>query len=127
MHGLTRKLMRQPVTETDTIKPARNGGWVDVSASTILWDSFEAPEALIRKGKWIDRPSLPSPTMYVRTGLSLSDSMLMRGDTVNAMRVYERSRDIAQALRVMDYFPPPMTMQRDLPRDPPPPADTSTP
>jgi hypothetical protein len=131
MHGLTRKLMREPVEETDTIKRARSGAWVDVHASTVLWDSFEAPAALIRKNKWIDRPSLPSPTMYVRTGLTLSDSMLMRGDAAGALRVYERTRAIAEAIQVMDYFPPPPSQllgdpARDAP-EPGPAGATGTP
>jgi len=107
MHGLTRKIMRDPVQETDTVRRLRGAGWVDLHATLVLWDAFEAPASLIRKGRWVDRPSLPSPTMYVRTGLTLSDTMLIRGDTASARRIYGVTRSLAEALDVLDYFPPP--------------------
>lgn len=106
-HGLTRRLARTPLSETDTMKLVRGEGWVDLDATIALWNDFDAPAALIRKDKWIDRPSAIIPNMYVNLGLSLQDSMLMRGDTTTAAAVFEVARSVARAARLGELSPTP--------------------
>jgi hypothetical protein len=104
-HGLTRKLSRTKIAETDTMKRVQFDGWMDVGATSALWDSFEAPSALIEKDKWVDEPSISVPMAYVFTGYALTDSMLQRGDTAAAARVFDRVRGVASAIGRGDLFP----------------------
>jgi hypothetical protein len=103
-YGLTRKLARAPVAATDNVRRIPGEGWVDNAATSALWNSFEAPASLIRKNRWIDQPSLSVPVMYVTTGIALTDSMLMRGDTAGSNAVRNRTQQMATALGLGEVF-----------------------
>jgi hypothetical protein len=104
-HGLTRKLSRRPLVETDTMKRLPWDGWMDVAATSALWNGFTAPASLIRKNKWIDKPSASVPMSYVVAGIALSDSMILRGDIAGANEVFDRAKSIAGAAGVADILP----------------------
>ncbi|HKS06999.1 MAG TPA: DUF2723 domain-containing protein [Gemmatimonadaceae bacterium] len=104
MQGLTRKLSRDTVRETATIKRVPGEGWVDVGTTKGLWSEFDAPESLMKKGKWIDQPSIGIPYLYVSSGLSLSDAMTIAGDTAGARQMFERSRGVACSVGLCDIF-----------------------
>ncbi|HYV99177.1 MAG TPA: DUF2723 domain-containing protein [Gemmatimonadaceae bacterium] len=103
MTGLTRFLSREPVKESNDIKRIEGElGWVDVTTTKALWDDFVGPPALIKKNKWIDKPSIGIPFLYVTAGLSLSEGLLMRGDSLGAEKVMGRVKGISSAVRMSD-------------------------
>jgi hypothetical protein len=61
---------------------------------------FLGPQALIKKGDWIDRPSVGIPYLYVATGLALSEALRATGRTQDAQQVMERARRVATAVRL---------------------------
>ena len=105
-HGLTRKLSRDTVKASATITRVQGEGWVDVAASKALWEEYTAPASLIKKHKWIDRPSLGIPYLYVTSGLSLADALYNSGDTTGAVNVLERARTISAAVGLGTIFGP---------------------
>lgn len=103
--GLASKLMPTPATATqDTIFVAGDG-WFDVRRTQALWDSvFMGPGALVRRGDWIDRPSVGIPYLYIATGASLAEAQRARGNVAAAEQVMARARDVAKAVRLSELF-----------------------
>ena len=111
-HGLTRKLSRDSIVASDRVMnvmgeglPGRPG-WIDITASKGLWDEFDAPESLIRKDKWIDRPSVGIPYLYLTLAVALADGLHARGDTATASALFEQARAISRAVRLEGLFTP---------------------
>ena len=79
--GLARKVLTSvPVATKDTINLCRaKGGWI-VKRSMALWDAFEAPAAFIRRGEWVDKPSVNIPALYVMSGYFLAEALGQAGD-----------------------------------------------
>ncbi|HEY0972840.1 MAG TPA: DUF2723 domain-containing protein [Gemmatimonadales bacterium] len=103
--GLARKLLPyQPEGSRDTlIIPGR--GAYDVQRSAALWtDVFEAPQSLIEKGSWIDRPSVGIPYLYVDAGLTLYEVMQMRGQQELAQQILRTTAGVATATGIADAF-----------------------
>jgi hypothetical protein len=76
-------------------------GWFDLPRTKALWnDVFKAPDALIRKGHWIDRPSVGIPYLYVATGLGLSEVLRIHGDEAGAQAVKNKAMRVASAVRL---------------------------
>lgn len=109
--GLARKLLPgKPTTGRDTVL-VQGMGYVDVPRTKALWDStFLGQQALIRKGDWVDRPSVGIPYLYVTTGLTLGDALAYRGETAERDRVLDVTQQVANAVRlgrvVEDPTPP---------------------
>src|SRR5688500_19743565 len=103
--GLARKLMPTvPTAGRDTLR-LPGEGWVDLATTKELWDNvFEAPESLIRKNDWIDRPSVGIPYLYVATGIVLSEGLERTGRTAAADSVIGRTEQVARATRLSDLF-----------------------
>jgi hypothetical protein len=113
--GLARKLLPgKPATGRDTVA-MQGQGYVDVARTKALWDSvFMGQAALIKKGNWVDRPSVGIPYLYVSTGLVLSDIMAYRGDSsVERAKVLETTRQLARAMNLGEISdaPPPLPVQ----------------
>jgi hypothetical protein len=104
MHGLTRRLARDSIVETPTIKRVSGEGWVDVGVSKTLWDEFAGPASLIKKNKWIDRPSIGIPFLYVSSGMSLTDGLLAKADTAGAESVMGRIKSVSTAVGLNEVF-----------------------
>ncbi|MHB1224327.1 MAG: glycosyltransferase family 117 protein [Gemmatimonadaceae bacterium] len=124
--GLARKLL--PVTPTasrDTI-PVPGRGMLDLQRTEALWfDVFEAPESLVAKGDWIDKPSVGIPYLYVDAGLTLAQALQLRGQDERAAEAFNMAIGVAKATRLSDDFGLPET----LPPAPtlPPAGDTAIP
>jgi hypothetical protein len=105
--GLARKLMPAPLTEgRDTLR-LPGEGWVDLATTKTLWDDvFEAPESLIRKGDWIDRPSVGIPYLYVATGIVLSEGLARTGREAAADSVLDITEQLAAATRLSELLGP---------------------
>jgi hypothetical protein len=104
VHGLTRKLMRDSVVESATVKFVPGEGFVDVATTKALWDGFEGPASLIKKNKWIDRPSIGIPFLYVSTGLALTDGLMAVHDTAGAGNVIDRVKAVSGAVGLSEIF-----------------------
>ena len=102
--GLARKLLPQPPTPSrDTVLTAE--GWLDLSTSVQLWDNdFLGPQAVIRRGLWVDRASVSIPYIYVATALNLAQVLAQRGDSAQAMRMAGAARRVASATGLEDMF-----------------------
>ena len=103
--GLARKLLpRTPTIGGDTI-PIPGRGPLDVSRTSALWfDNFQGPQALIRKGDWIDKPSVGIPYLYVDAGLALAQALQLRGQTPKAEQAFNTAIGVARATRLADEF-----------------------
>jgi hypothetical protein len=99
--GLASKVfVPPPVPGRDTLY-LQGDGWFDVKRTEALWKNvFLGPQALIKKGDWIDRPSVGIPYLYVATGLALSEALRATGRTQEAQQVMERARQVAAAVRL---------------------------
>ena len=125
--GLARKLLPyRPVPSADTLFVPGRGAF-DVQRSLALWnDVFEAPEALIRKGNWIDRPSVGIPYLYVDAGLTLSEIMQLRDQPQAARSILETTVAVAEATAIADEFGlSQMLRQQQAPPIPLTPGDTA--
>jgi hypothetical protein len=103
--GLARKLLpKAPTPSRDTlIIPGE--GWFDLARTEALWkNTFLGHQAIIRKGDWIDKPSVGIPYLYVTTGLLLASGLEITGQPQQAQQVYERARGVAKATRLDDLF-----------------------
>ncbi len=93
---------RKRVFSADTVF-VEGEGWLDVKRTQTLWDSvYLAQESFIKKGAWIDRPSVTIPYLYVVTGVELAHALALRGKTDDALRVFEETRKVAVVMRLQD-------------------------
>lgn len=98
--GFAQKLVDRPLTDTPAT-PRIAGMFVDVDRSKALWDTvYRAPEALIKKGDWVDRASVGIPYTYAITGAILAEAMSKQGDQKAASAVMNRVGQIARAARI---------------------------
>jgi hypothetical protein len=105
--GLASKLWVPPTAAAalkDTMY-VQGDGWIDIPRTRTLWtDVFQGPQSIVRKSGWPDRPSVGIPYLYVATGLSLSESLRAQGQTALAQQVYDRAKQVANAVRLGDIF-----------------------
>jgi hypothetical protein len=103
--GLAAKVFVPPAASTPDTMLVQGDGWMDVKRTTALWtDVFKAPDALIRRGDWIDQPSIGIPYLYVATGAELADAL--RGTNPQmAQQVYTKTRGVAEAMRMGNVLP----------------------
>jgi hypothetical protein len=104
--GLAYKLVGAPqVPSPDTLPTGES--FLDVRRSAELWKSvYRAPEAIARRGDWVDRPSISIPLVYIDSGLKVARALALRGDTAAAARVAERVESVIQAARLDSLFAP---------------------
>jgi hypothetical protein len=57
---------------------------------------------VINTGDWIDRPSVGIPYLYVATGMELAEALKQRGNVERARQVFDKSKKIAQIVRLDD-------------------------
>src|SRR5262249_10103363 len=80
-------------------------GWFDVDRSKQLWSEvFKGPQAVISEGKWIDRPSVSMPAMYVFAGTELSEALKRTGRASEANAVFSKTRDVAKATGLQEIL-----------------------
>ena len=133
--GLARKVLpAEPVATKDTVQ-LPGEGWVDVKRSLSLWDGFEAPKAFIRRGQWVDKPSVNIPALYVMSGYFLAEALGQVGDRAQADSVLRTAGAVAQASSLSDLFrpqvpqaqTPPLPETGDVPQASPVPVPAPTP
>ena len=98
--GLASKVFVPPPAPTKDTVFVQGDGWFDVQRTKSLWTTvFKAPNALIRRGDWIDQPSVGIPYLYVATGLELAE-MLRDQDPASARDILNQTRAVASAVRL---------------------------
>lgn len=102
VQGFASKLLpHQPEPSLDTLPLPSGQGYMDVARSNALWSEvMEGKESLIRKGGWVDRPSVGIPYLYVDLGLMLSDAQRTRGNQQVADEYLAETLEIARAMRL---------------------------
>jgi hypothetical protein len=98
--GLAAKVFIPPTAPgVDTVY-VQGDGWFDTARTKTLWtDVFQAPKSLIRRGDWIDQPSVGIPYLYVATGLELAEALQGR-DPQTAHKVFDETKLLAKAVRL---------------------------
>ena len=101
--GFVQKIMPDRVAETpDT--PRISGLSVDINRTKALWFTvYHAPDALIRQGDWVDRPSFGIAYTYAFTGAILADGLSRLGDTRDASKIMEKVKQIVHAARIEGF------------------------
>lgn len=101
--GMAQKLMPDSVEAGPGIV-ATPSGYFDLRRTEALWTQvYRAPEALIREGDWIDRPSTGIALGYAITGQTLARALFQRGDESEAQEVMHRVEGMARAARLDDF------------------------
>jgi hypothetical protein len=119
--GLAAKVFTPPAQSTTDTLLIQGDGWMDVSRTTALWtDVFKAHDALIRRGDWIDQPSIGIPYLYIATGAELADALRMQNPQL-AQQVYSKTRQVAEAMNLGAALP---SAQEMLPEVVPPSGDS---
>jgi hypothetical protein len=123
VQGLATKIMGSPVVASPDTMPLPGVGHLDVPRSRALWKGFGAPEAIVRRGDWVDRPSISIPVAYVGMALLLGQAYDAQGKVAEADSVRRRGLDIAEATRTLELFvdpsaapPAPRAASGDVPR-----------
>ena len=103
MQGFVQKIMTDRVAETPAT-PHISGLNVDLDRSKALWFTvYHAPDALIRQGDWIDRPSYGIAYTYAFTGAILADGLGRLGGTRDATAIMQKVKKIVQAARIEGF------------------------
>src|SRR5689334_1003228 len=67
--GLAAKVFLPPKESKGDTLYVQGDGWIDVGRTKALWSQvFQAPKSLVRRGDWIDQPSIGIPYLYFATG-----------------------------------------------------------
>jgi hypothetical protein len=91
-----------PVPGRDTVA-VPGEGFVDVARSKALWTTvYEAPKAFIRRGDWVDQPSVMIPGLYVLHGSVLASVLQANGDAAGARAVEQTTRQVARVANLED-------------------------
>ena len=101
--GFVQKIMPDSVQETPAT-PRLSGLNVDLARTKALWfNVYRAPDAIIKEGDWIDRPSFGIPYTYAFTGAILSEGLARTGDTRDAAVVVDKVKKIVKAARIEGF------------------------
>ncbi len=98
--GLATKIMPRVLTPSPDTLPLPGSGYFDLVRSLALWRGYEAPASIIRRGDWIDRPSVGIPYVYLITASELAEALGAR-DTAGSDRLKREAMEIAAAARVL--------------------------
>jgi hypothetical protein len=95
--GLLQHLLPNPVADS-------SGRAFNIGRTDSLWAIYRGPAAIVRRGDWIDRPSLPTPVDYTLLGLNLSDALDREGKTARATEIRNQVIAVIKAARMEDIF-----------------------
>ncbi|MEP6731734.1 MAG: DUF2723 domain-containing protein [bacterium] len=115
VQGLANKIEPTEIVATKDTLAAGGTGHIDVVRTRALWSAYGAPPAMIRRGDWVDRPSVGIPLIYVGTAMMLGEVAEQRGEMKEAERMRRQGVDLAEGTRTLEYFtpsaPPPPRIQ----------------
>ena len=95
--GLVQRVMPVPTADT-------TGRALDVARTEALWKIYGGPAAIVRRGDWIDRPSLATPIDYTLIGISLSDALDSEGKKADAEAIRNQAVAVIRAARMEELF-----------------------
>jgi len=99
--GLARKLVLTPPTAGNGIMNVPGDGWFDLDKTYALWtQSFDGIKSLSARSRWIDKPSVGIPYMYVRTGYILAQALQQAGRPADATKVLSQVGAIAKGAQL---------------------------
>ena len=99
--GLARKLVADVPTPSAAIVNLPGEGWFDLNTTYSLWtQTFDGMRSLSAKQRWLDKPSVGIPYMYVRTGLDLAQALQSAGRTADAQKVMTQVRGVAKGAQL---------------------------
>lgn len=107
--GLAWKIVLPPARPSvDTLFLTLDGGtWFDVQRSRELWiHDFEAPRSLVRRGNWVDGPSMGIPYLYVVAGIDLTAALRAIHDPTDAHTIFTMMAGVAHTIRYDRDVPP---------------------
>ena len=110
LEGLTRRVLPDTVKKGGDIIEIPGDGFMNLARTQSLWKEFKGPEALTRKGDWVDRPSVGIPFLYVHLGYLLSDAERTLGKRDEANATLKRAFGVAKAARLDSQVPMPDTV-----------------
>ena len=79
---------------------------MDVQRTLSLWKEFKAPGSLIRRGNWVDRPSVNIPALYVMSGYFLAEGLARDGNRAQGDSVLRTAAEVANASGLDQMFGP---------------------
>ena len=98
--GLAAKVFIPPKASSKDTMFVQGDGWIDVPRTRALWSEvFEAPRALIRRGDWIDQPSIGIPYLYFATGVQIAE-VLRETDPLASRVMINEAKALAKAMRL---------------------------
>ncbi|HLA14535.1 MAG TPA: hypothetical protein VJZ25_05875, partial [Gemmatimonadaceae bacterium] len=101
--GFVQKIVENPIVESPAT-PRISGLFLDVERTRTLWnDVYRAPEALIKEGDWVDRPSFGIAYTYAFTGAILAEALARQGDEKGATAIMDRVKKIVKAARIEGF------------------------
>jgi hypothetical protein len=106
VQGLASKIEPQAIVSTSDTLAAGGTGHIDVVRTRALWSLYGAPSAMIRRGDWVDRPSIGIPLIYIGTAFMLGQLAEQRGEMKEAERMRNAALELAEGTRSVDYFVP---------------------
>jgi hypothetical protein len=99
--GLARKIVLTPESASSETVYVQGSGWLDVERSRALWmQEMRGPQAIVRRGDWVDRPSLSTPYAYLIAGSELAEALRVRRELSSARQVYDTVTQVAKAVRL---------------------------
>lgn len=99
IQGLTSKLLNSPARDNPDYVQFP-GGIIDVTRSAQLWNSYDAPAALLKQGRWVDDASVSIPAAYVQLAQFLAYGYAAKSDTLKADSIITEARALAKAARL---------------------------
>ncbi len=106
VHGLASKISPTQVRSSPDTVRVTGSGHVDLPRTRALWAGYGAPASMVRRGDWVDRPSVSIPYAYLGTAFLLAELAAMRGETAESDRMRRSAMDLAEATRTLDLFLP---------------------
>ena len=105
--GLARKLVPDVPVASASILNLPGEGWFDLNTTYALWtQSFDGIRSLSAKERWLDKPSVGIPYMYLRTGMDLAQALQGEGRTADAQKVMTQVRAVATGAELTQALGP---------------------
>jgi hypothetical protein len=114
--GLARRVVTDSVKVGGDIVDVRGDGYMNLTRTSALYKDFKAPEALARKGTWVDKPSVGIPFLYVHLGYLLSETQRAHGQLQEAETTFQRALGVSKAARLESTVPEPERQAPALPQ-----------
>ncbi len=104
LQGLAYRISSAPLRASADTVAIPGVGFLDVPRTRALWSAYGAPSAIVRRGDWVDRPSVGIAAAYVSVGLTLSDALAARGLAAESAAVQRSAVEVASATRTLEWF-----------------------